>query len=288
MGYLIHTLTLVSIYVIVGLSFAIPVGYTGLLNLGHVGLLAIGAYTAAILTTNGFSFWLALPAAAVVTGLVGFLLSIPTRRIKGDYYALMTLGFMFVVNAVILNSGALTGGPFGISGIARPEPFISPPAFLLLALFAALFASIFVWKLVSSPFGRALEAVRDDELVAESLGKPIGKLRMISLTVSAVLVGLAGALLAPFLQFINAQVFWLDNAVWILAALVIGGLASFRGAILGTVILFGIFESIRFLPLQGELLATLLGPLRLIIFSLLLLFVVLFKPKGIWGKAQLE
>jgi len=283
-GYLIHILTLATIYIMVALSYAIPVGYTGLLNLGHIGLFAFGAYTAAILTTQGVSFWLALVAAALGTGLLGFLLALPARRIKGDYYALVTLGFTFVMNSVFLNWIKVTRGPFGITGIDRPEGFTEPLSFLALALIVLLLVAIFVYRLVNSPFGRALEAVRDDDLVAESLGKPVGKLRMASLVVSAIIVGIAGAFLAHFIQFINPQIFWLDNVVWILAAIVIGGLASFRGAILGMVIMFLIFEPLRFLHLPPDL----LGALRLIIFSLLLLLVVLFRPKGIMGKAQLE
>ena len=283
-GYFIHIVTLAAIYIMVALSYAIPVGYTGLLNLGHVGLLAVGAYTAAILTTQGVSFWLVLPAAMLVSGLLGFLLALSSRHIKGDYYALVTLGFTFVVNAVLLNWLSFTRGPFGISGIDRPTLFDAPLAFLILTLLALTFVAVFVFRVTHSPFGRALEAVRDDELAAESLGKPVAKLKIISLTISGVLVGLAGAMLAHFLQFINPQIFWLDNVVWILAALVIGGLASFPGAIWGTVILFALFEAIRFLPLPIDL----IGSLRLIIFAALLLLVILFRPKGLLGKAQLE
>ncbi len=283
-AYLVHLATLATIYTAATLAYAIPVGYTGFLNLGHVGLLAIGAYLAAVLTIQGFSFWLALAAAALATGLVGFLLALPTRRIKGDYYALMTLGFIFVMNAVLLNWSGLTGGPFGLTGLRRPTEFSDPFAFLILSLVLTVILAAFVHRLVSSPFGRALEAVRDDDLVAESLGKPVARLRIIALTVSAVLVGLVGALLAHFLQFINPSVFWFDNALWMLASLVIGGLASFSGAILGPLLLFALFEPIRFLPLPPGL----IGALRLLVFSFLLLAVILLRPKGLLGRAQLE
>lgn len=283
-AYLIHTLTLIGIYIIVALSYAIPVGYTGMLNLGHIGLLAIGAYTAAILTVKGVSFWLGLIVAAAITGFAGFLLALPARRIKGDYYALITLGFTFVVNAILLNWINMSGGPFGISGIKRPAGFAEPVSFLLLVLVFLVLTALFVYRLVKSPLGRALESVRDDDLVAESLGKPTAKLRIISLFVSAIIVGVAGALLAHFIQFINPQVFWLDNVLWVLAGLVVGGLASFEGAIWGMVILYVFSEPLRFLALPPGI----LGPLRLMIFSILLLLVILFRPKGIMGRAQLE
>ena len=268
----------------VALSYALPVGFVGMLNLGHIGLLAAGAYTAAILTTNGISFWLALIAASLVTGIVGFFLALPARRIKGDYYALMTLGFTFVMNAVLLNWIKVTQGPFGITGISRPHGFTDPKAFFVLTLVFLGVTAWFVYRVMRSPFGKALEAVRDDELVAESLGKPTGKFRIVSLLVSAVIVGIAGALLAHFIQFINPQVFWLDNVVWILAALALGGLASFRGAIAGMILLFAIQESIRFLPIPPAL----VGSLRLSVFAVLLLLVVLYRPKGLFGRAQIE
>lgn len=283
-GYLIHITTLAAIYIMVTLSYALPVGYTGLLNLGHIGLFAVGAYTTAILISHGISFWIALPAAAVATGLAGFLLALPTRRIKGDYYALVTLGALFMIFTILLNWISLTRGPFGITGIHRPAGFEEPSSYLILVLAALVLLAAAVFRIVRSPFGRALEAVRDDDMVAESLGKPVAKLRLVVLVVSGVLVGVAGAFYAPFLQFINPQVFWLDNVVWILAGLVIGGLASFPGAILGMVLLFGIFEPVRFLALPPAL----VGPLRLAIFSVLLLLVVIFRPKGVMGRAQLE
>ncbi len=283
-AYLVHVLTLSGIYAIISLSYAIPVGYTGLLNLAQVGLLGVGAYAMAILTTRGVSFWIALPLAMLITGIIGFLLALPSRRIKRDYYALVTLGFIFVVQAVALNWSSLTQGPFGISGIRRPVGFVETQSYMLLVAFFLLVTGLFVWRFVHSPFGKALEAVRDDDVVAESLGKRTGKLRVVALTTAAVLVGLAGGLLAPFIQFINPSTFGLDSAVWILSIIVVGGLASFPGTLLGVVVLNLIFEPLRFLNISSAL----VGPLRQIIFSSLLLLVVMFRPKGLLGRAQLD
>lgn len=283
-SYLIHILSLGAIYVVLALAYAVPLGYAGVFNLGHVGLIAVGAYVSALMTESGISFWLALPAAVAAGALGGFLLSLPARRLKGDYYALVTLGFMFFTSAILLNWIPLTHGPFGVTGIVRPNGFAQPEIFLLLVAVFAVLVLLFVRRITHSPFGRALEAVRDDELAAESLGKPAGKLKSVALVISGALAGLGGALLAHFIQFINPQLFWLDMLVWLTAALVLGGLASVRGTVLGVIILFAIFEPLRFLPLPPDL----LGALRLIIFSLLLLGLMLFRPKGIWGRAQLE
>ncbi len=284
MDYLIYVITLVAIYVIIALSYQISIGYTGLLNFAQAGLLAIGAYSQAILTSRDIPFFPALALSATITGVVGFLLALPSRRIKNDYYALVTLGFMFVVNAVILNWTDVTGGPFGISGIVRPAHFDTPKTFLFLVLVITAAVSFFMYRVVNSPFGAALEAVRDDDRVAESLGKPTGKLRIVAMVLSAIIVGIAGALLAHFIQFINAQIFWLDELVFVLSCVVVGGLASFWGAIAGTTLLYIFLEPLRFLPLpQGVL-----GPLRIIIYGTLLLLFVLFRPKGIMGRAQLD
>lgn len=281
---LIYIGTLVGIFVLVALSYEIPVGYAGLLNLGHIGLLAIGAYTSAILATRGFSFWFALVSAAVLTGIVGFFLSLPARRVRGDYYALLTLGFAFVVNAGILNLTPITRGPFGIDGIPRPA-YLSDPFdfFIFVLLFLAVFGFI-VWEICFSPFGMALEAVRDDEVLAESLGKRVAKLKIAAVTISAFLVGIAGSLYAYFLQYINAGIFWLDNIVWLLSAIVVGGLGSLRGAVYGMIILYAIFEGIKFFNISPGM----LGSVRVILFSSFLVAMVLFKPKGFFGRVQIE
>jgi len=284
MDYAIYIVTLVAIYSITALGYELSIGYAGLLNFAQVGLLAVGAYAEAILAARGVPFFASLALATLITAGVGLLIGIPSRRIKNDYYALVTLGFIFVVNAVILNWVSVTGGPFGLSGIARPAGFDNPQTFLWLVLMIAIAIGLFVYRIVQSPFGAALEAVRDDDQVAESLGKPTGKLRVLAVLLSAIIAGIAGGLLAHFIQFINAQVFWLDNAVFLLSCVVVGGLASFWGAIGGTVLLYLFLEPLRFLPLPSGM----LGPLRTIIYGTLLLLFILFKPKGLMGRAQLD
>ncbi len=283
-GYLLHIITLMAIEMIIALSYAIAVGFLGYINFGQVALLAVGAYTAAILTIQGVPFWAAALLAALLTGVAAFLLALPARRIRGEYYALMTLGLIFVVQAVILNWTDMTRGTLGLIGIARPAGFTASSDYLLLVLLALLVVAVFVHRLVSSPYGAALEAVRDDEEVAETLGKPTTFLKISALTISGLLVGFTGAFYAHFLQFINAQVFWLDRAIWYLGILVIGGLGSFRGALLGVVIFNVSFELIRFLPLDPSV----LGPARNMLYALVILVVLLVRPKGVWGRVQLE
>ncbi len=284
MDYFIFVLTNALIYGIITLGYAVPVGYTGMVNFGQAGMLAVGAYTAAILGAHGIPAPLAILAAALLTGLAGFLLGLPARRLKSDYYALITLGFIFVMNSVILNWTPLTGGPFGISGIQRPQGFHTSAGFLFLTAVTLLVLGVIVRRLMQSPFGRVLGAIRDDEEVAASLGKRVTRSKLVAMTLSGVVSGIGGAYLAYFIQFINERVFWLDLAVFLLAALVLGGLASFQGSLLGVAVLFVLQEPLRFLPLPG----TYLGPLRIMLWSLLLLLCVLFRPRGIAGKAELD
>lgn len=284
-NYLIHLGSLFGIYLLMSLSFNLVVGYTGLMNLGHVGLMALGAYASAILTkTLGLPFVVGLVGASSVSLVAAGLLAIPARKIRGDYYALVTLGFLFVVSAVLINWTGLTRGTLGIPGIPRPMAFTTNIEFLFMVSFLVILVFLFLDRLVHSPFGRALEAIRDDEEVAQALGKPVFKLKVIAMCVSGAIAGLAGALLAHFIQFISPNMFWLDLLVFALAGMMIGGIASMRGTLLGVAILFALLEPLRFLSFPSEL----VGPLRLIIMMGLLLLIILYKPRGIMGRAELE
>lgn len=267
------------------MSFNLAMGYTGLVNFGHIGLLGVGAYTSAILNTRfDVPFFVSIFIAAILCAVIGAILSIPSRKIKNDYFALLTLGFLFVAGAVFINWTDLTRGTLGIRGITRPENFTEPLQFLVLSLAIAILTFIVLEKIVHSHFGRVLEAIRDDELVAESLGKNIDRAKMTAMTLSGFFVGIAGVFLAHFIRFINPASFWLDPLVVALAAVVIGGLASLRGSIIGVFIVFAISESLRFLSIPS----TMIGPMRVILFMLVLIVVVLFRPRGILGRADLE
>lgn len=283
--FLIHILTLVAIYIIIAMSLNLAMGYTGLVNLGHIGLLGVGAYTSAILTTKfDLPFVVGFFAAGLIAAIFGALLSLPSRKIKDDYFALFTLGFLFVTTAIFINWTDMTRGTLGIRGIARPEGFAEPLTFFLLVLIVALVSFLLMSKIVSSPFGRVLEAIRDDELVAESLGKNVDRVKLIAMTISGLFVGLSGSLLAHFLRLINPSTFWLDPLVIALAGVVIGGMASMRGSVIGVVLVFAVSESLRFLAIPSSM----VGPLRIIIFMVVLIGIILWRPKGILGRADLD
>ena len=285
MNYLVSQITFVCIYALMALSFNITTGYTGLLNLGHIGLVGVGGYASAIFALRlGLPVSLSIALAGVIAMLVAFVLALPTKRIKGDYFALVTLGFVFVVQAVFMNWDGLTRGTLGFPGIPRPEGADGLYAFSFFVFVITVALFLFLHRMGKSPFGRALEAVRDDEEVASTLGKPVWKLKIIAMMVSGFVAGVSGALLAHHVQFISPQTFWLPLVITVLAILILGGLASLPGSLLGTLAVFLIVEPLRFVDSTSSH----IGAYRLIIFSALVVLAVLFRPKGIMGRAQLE
>lgn len=279
---------MIGVYSILAISLQLSLGYSGLLNFGHIAFFGIGAYVSAILLLNGFSFLFCLLIAGMASGLFGYILSIPTNKLKGDYLALVTLGFSFVVYAVLLNWTELTGGPLGLLNIPRPNifgiDFSENLTFLILVFFVALISYIFISRMCNSPFGKTLEATRDDELAVKSLGKNTARLKSISLTVSAFFAGIAGLLFASYINFIDPSSFAFINFIPLLLIVIIGGLASLPGTILGTIIIVLLPELLRFIGLPSAI----LGPVRQIIYATILLLIIYFNPRGFFGKIDLE
>src|SRR3989338_2138443 len=287
-AYLIHLLILVCIYLILAISLQLTIGFTGLLNLGHIGFFAIGAYTSALLALSGFPFWIAILAAGILTLIFGFLLSLPLARLKGDYLALASLGFAFVVYAILLNWTDLTRGPLGLPGIPKPEifgfVFSENLAFLLLALAIAAISFFVIHRIASSPFGKVLEAIRDDELAARVLGKNAFRMKAYSFGISAFFAGIAGSLYAGYITFIDPSSFTLLQLIPVLAIVIIAGLTSFKGTVLATIILVLLPEPLRFIGFPSSI----VGHARQIIYSLLLLAILVYRPKGFFGKVELK
>jgi branched-chain amino acid transport system permease protein len=287
-AYFIHLLILIGIYLILAISLQVTVGFTGLLNLGHIAFFAIGAYASALLALSGVPFLICFLFAGILAMLFGFLISIPTRKLKGDYLALATLAFTFVIYAITLNWTSLTRGPLGLPGIPKPVifgiSFSSNLNFLILTLIIALISYLIIKKIISSPFGRALEATRDDELAARTLGKNTFKMKSFALAISAFFAGIAGSLYCHYITFIDPSSFTLMQLIPILCIVIIGGLGSLEGTILATIILVLLPEPLRFIGFPSSV----VGPARQIIYALILLLILIYKPKGFYGKTELE
>ena len=287
-AYFIHLLILIGIYLILAISLQISIGFTGMLNLGHIAFYAIGAYTSALLVLNGFPFWFAFLSAGILTMIFGYILSLPIKKLKGDYLALATMGFSFVVYAVLLNWTELTRGPLGIPGISKPSlfgiNFSNNLAFLILTLIVVVVCYLLINKITHSPFGKVLESVRDDELASKTLGKNTSKAKTFSLMIAAFFAGLAGSLYAHYITYIDPSSFTIMQLIPVLCIVIVGGLASLRGTLIATIIIILLPEPLRFIGFPSSV----IGPMRQIIYALILLLILIYKPKGFYGKVELE
>jgi len=285
--YILHLLILVGIYAILAVSLNLAIGYTGMLNLGHVAFFGIGAYASTILTMNGVPFWIAFVAAGGFAMIFGFLLVLAAGRLKGDYLALATLGFNFVIYSILLNWSSLTRGPLGIPGIAKPSflgfSITSNTSYFFFVVLICILSIFIIHRIVTSPFGRLLEAARDDEVGLRVLGKDTFKLKAKAMMISSFFAGIAGSLFAHYISYIDPTAFSLTEIILILTIVIVGGLASIKGSIAGTFVIILVPEMLRFLPLPG----TILGPARQIVYALILIGILLYRPRGIFGRIDL-
>jgi branched-chain amino acid transport system permease protein len=275
--YVLNTAVLAGIYVILAASLNITNGYTGLFSFGHAAFYGIGAYTAAILATRlGWGFALTLPAAAVVAALFGAALALITLRLSGIFLALVTIGFQEITFLVTLNWIALTRGPMGIPGVPPPAlggyEFRGNTGYYYLILALDVLTLFVVARVVTSRVGRAFVAIREDELAAQASGLPTFRLKVLAFVIATFFAGLAGAFFAHHARFVSADSFRLDETFVILTMLIVGGLGSFLGPIVGAVTLVILPEASR-----------VLAEYRGVVYGLVLIAVILFRPEGVAG-----
>jgi len=284
-AYLVHVIIIACIYSVLAIGLDLAMGFGGMLNVGHAAFFGIGAYASAIIVLSlGTPFWVGLAVGALFAAFCGFLLSFTSLKLKGDYLALTTLGFAFLVGAVLKNWTEVTRGPMGIAGIPAPEVFgfslSTPQAFFPLAVAAVVAAFVVARRITRSPFGRVLRAVRDDEVAAASLGKNVFRVKAVAFAASALFAGAAGSLFAHYTTFIDPSTFDVFATLLVLSMLVVGGLASARGALIGAFVLTVLSEALRFLPLPADS----IGALRLMIYAVALVAIIIFRPQGITGE----
>lgn len=287
-AYLVHILIIIGIYIILAVSLNLVVGYTGLLNFGHIAFFGIGAYASAILTLQGLPYLIAVVIGGLLSAICGAVLMKITNKLRGDYLALATLGFSFVVYAVLLNWESVTRGALGIPGIVRPSFFglvvKSNFQYLILVVVMVILAVFFLYRLTRSPYGKLLEAVRDDDIGAMSLGKNVFRLKYQSMAVGAFLAGVAGSLYAHYISYIDPSTFFLSDLIIIFTIIIVGGLASLKGTVVAGVVIILLPELLRFLSLPSSM----IGALRNIFYALILLLILLFRPKGLFGKLETD
>ncbi|MFJ5713963.1 branched-chain amino acid ABC transporter permease [Neobacillus sp. NPDC093127] len=275
--YWLDVLTLVLFYVVLTQGLNIVVGYTGLLDLGYAAFFAVGAYTTAILmTTFHWSFWLTLPVAALFAAIAGIIVGTPTLRLRSDYLAIVTLGFGEIVRILAINLD-ITGSASGIYGIPRPTigsyVLSSQQDFYYLILIIAILSVLVVYRLGHSRIGRAWVYIREDEDAAEAMGINRIRLKLLSYATGAVIGSLAGSIFAVKMSAIAPLSFSFLQSVMILLAVVLGGLGSIPGVVIGAALVIVLPEVLR----GAE-------DWRYLIFGVALVIMMIFRPQGILPK----
>jgi len=274
-----------GIYVILTLSLNLIVGYTGLPALGHAAFSCIGAYTSSLLALNlGVSPWMGLLVGACVAALSGVIIGYPAVRLKGDYLALATFGLGVIVYAIVKNWVSLTRGPMGLPGIPGfsilGTPLSDVWSYLLLVMVFVAITVFVMGRIVNSPFGRVLRAIREDEMAAEALGKDTARHKLMVFTIGAFFAGIAGSLYAHYITFIDPSSFTVMESITILLMVIFGGMGSISGSIIGSVVLVVFPELLRFLGMPSSIAA----PMRQMIYGLLLVVLMIKRPQGLMGE----
>ncbi|MFP8780803.1 branched-chain amino acid ABC transporter permease [Hydrogenophaga sp. RWCD_12] len=249
-SYGLYLLTYWLVYIIATMGLNLTVGYAGQKSLGHAAFFGIGAYTVAILMKAGLSFWIGLPAAALLCFVIGIILGFPALRVQTIYLAFATLGFNTAVWLVMRNEEWLTGGTFGINNIARPSLFgfslEGNLAYYHFVLGVTLLMALLLWGLLRSPWGKAFTALRDNPIRAESLGVDIRSYTLLSFAIGAVYAGVAGALFASLVQFIEPAPFTVGASIMMYLMVVVGGPGYFLGPVVGAAVGVILPEWLRF------------------------------------------
>ncbi|WP_218081490.1 branched-chain amino acid ABC transporter permease [Anthocerotibacter panamensis] len=286
--YILNVLVSAGIYMVLAMGLNVVVGMAGLLDLGYIAFFAVGSYSMAILSTNfGWSFWAVLPVAALLAGTFGILLGAPTLPLRGDYLAIVTLGFGEIIRISLNNLDWLTKGPQGIAGIRPPSvPWWGADGFTWLELYQPIqlyyLALIFVtgiWLITSrlkdSRIGRAWFAIREDEIAAAAMGINTVRLKLLAFASGAAFAGVVGVLFASQITFISPESFTLFESVIVLSMVVLGGMGSVPGVAFGAVLLVVLPEVLRSF-----------SEYRMLIFGLALVLVMLLRPQGLLGDGR--
>jgi branched-chain amino acid transport system permease protein len=278
-AYLITIGTLIVIYAITVYGLNVIVGYAGQISLGHAAFFGIGAYASALLTTKaGMSFWEALPIVIILSGLIGMILGLPSLRLREDFLAITTIGINFIVEALFLYV-PFFGGALGIGGIPRVFLFgvkLKGMAFFLLCLGFLAIVIFICWWFTRSWGGVACFALREDESAASSMGISPVRFKLLAFVIGTMMAGLGGALYAHYMRFISATDFSFPMSITFLSMIVLGGMGTLWGPLLGAVLLGVLPELFR--PIVDY---------RILFYTALLLVMIRFQPAGLLGEGSI-
>jgi branched-chain amino acid transport system permease protein len=276
-GYYLQTLGIGWLYAVLAISLTLVAGTAGMISLGQAGLLAIGAYASALLAIKlHLPVSVTIPAAGIITALLGTLIIFPSFRLRGHYVTIATLGVGEIVTLTILNWDSLTNGPVGLTAVpplsAFGIPLISGMAVYFVGLGALIILALLQWRLLGSHLGRTLRAIRDDDVAARSYGIVLDRYKGLAFGVAGFAAGITGALMAHVFSYVNHETFTSQVSLLALTMVILGGLGNLSGAILGAVALVSLPEMFR-----------VLAEYRMLIYGIALLLLIRFRPQGLLG-----
>lgn len=288
MEYVLHILIVACCYTVLAVSLDLIAGHAGLLAFAHAAFYGVGAYTSALLAIHADApFWVSVPAGMLMGALVSLIVSLPSLRLHGDYFAIATFGFQMILFNVFNNWSDVTGGAMGIAGIPQARLFgftiESRLGYVLLAIIFAAFTYVVVRRLASSPFGRVLRSIREDEPFATSLGKDTLRFKVTAFAVSAALAASAGGLYAHYNTYIDPSSFTVMESILVVSMVIVGGAGSLWGPVIGAVVLVSLPEALRFVGLPVSVAAN----VRQILYGSLLVIMMMFRPRGLVGRYAL-
>lgn len=275
-AYTAQILTLAGVNAIMAISVNVVCGITGQLSLGQAGFMAIGSYVTIILTqTVGLPMPVSMVIAVLVTVICGILIGFPTLKLQGDYLAIVTLGFGEIIRVILVNFKSITGGANGLRFTTILAARADYAYFLVIGMLVVVI--ILLQNFVRSTYGRAILAVREDEIAANSSGIDVFKNKMVGFAIASCIAGLGGALYAPFIGFVKPDLASFNRSIDYLIFVVLGGMGSVTGSVIAAFVLTYLQEFLRFLQ-----------DYRLLIYPLILIFVMLFRPQGLLGMRELS
>ena len=283
-AYVLRIAGIAGLYMLLSLGLNLVIGFVGLLDLGFMAFYAIGAYTAALLAMQGWPFWAATLAAMAVSAALRVIVGFPALRLRGDYLAMVTLGFGEVVRLILNNWDSLTNGPKGLPPVGRDIPpaslfgftFVTNLHYYYLILVCVAGAAWVCHRLHHSRVGRAWIAIREDEVAAELMGIDVTRQKVVAFGVSALFAGLAGSIFAHWERFVTPESFTFWESCLLVCAVVLGGMGSVPGMILGAICIVGVPEVLR------DLLGAGFANARYLFFGIALVLMAIYRPQGLW------
>lgn len=281
MEYFLHILIMILLYVMLSQSISLTAGYSGLISLAHAGFYGIGAYTSAILSLNfGFPFLVTLPLAILASGLVAIAVSVIALRTVDDYFIIITLGIQVIAFSIMNNWMYLTNGPMGIPGIPVISifgfSFISKFSFLILTLILTVIVFLLLRNITKSPFGRILIALSEDEIFTKSLGKKVYQAKIASFAIGGMFAAIPGVLYAHYISYIDPTSFTVNESIFILSLVIIGGMRNLWGSAIAAAVLVILPEVLRFVGMPSNIAAN----MRQIIYGLAVVIMMFKYSKG--------